>query len=101
MGMALGQLLTILSRSSFLDLLNMIIAPDLFAIVKLWHFYFDKMYVTVSTIMAICFSGLDKAHCLPADLERAKSLVPKALESYVMGMYKSVFLYVYIICVVY
>ncbi|KAK3875270.1 hypothetical protein Pcinc_019868 [Petrolisthes cinctipes] len=30
--------------------------------------------------------GLDKAQCLPTDLERAKSLVPKALESYVTDL---------------
>lgn len=31
-------------------------------------------------------TGLEKAQCSNVDLERARSMVPKALESYVTGM---------------
>ena len=40
----------------------------------------------VKLIIFINFSGLERAECSQSDLERAKSMVPKALESYVAGM---------------
>lgn len=39
--------------------------------------------------MFIFFSGLDKGKCTDEDLEKAKSMVPKAMEKYVLRKYKS------------
>lgn len=37
--------------------------------------------------MDFCFSGLDKGECSEEEIERAKSMVPKSLESYVEREY--------------